>query len=415
MLAQHRLGPGRIHHCMRWLGVARRAFDMMCERATYRHAHGSLLAEKQTVQNWIADSAAEMQAARLMTLHAAWVMDTAGRAGRPHRHRADQVLRRQGAARRGRPGAAGARLARLLDRPAARADVPLRPRRAHLRRPRRGPPPVASPATCWPATQPPADGVPSEHLPTRRELARERFARAARERSPPTTDGRRRRLRARWRQMAARRQAAPGALRPGCVLRALPLPRRASSTRDGPRHARATRSTSEVHFVERFELPVAGPLERGRSARGSTACSRCCTGSRASATSRRPPRRRSAARRRAAAGRRGAAEALYSEGLGEFAYTNGLPALPRPRFSTGRLAAPGAAGGQRPGGLDAGARAGRRRQGLGGRAGDRPPLRAWRWRCSRSATRRRSPARSPPPGCRTCSARAHARPGLLGS
>ena len=63
---------------MRWLGVARRAFDMMCERATYRHAHGSLLAEKQTVQNWIADSTAEMQAARLMTLHAAWVMDTQG-------------------------------------------------------------------------------------------------------------------------------------------------------------------------------------------------------------------------------------------------------------------------------------------------------------------------------------------------
>src|SRR5207247_7219076 len=75
-IAQHRLGPGRIHHCMRWLGVARRAFDMLCERATYRYAHGSLLAEKQTVQNWIADSAAEMQAARLMTLHAAWVMDT---------------------------------------------------------------------------------------------------------------------------------------------------------------------------------------------------------------------------------------------------------------------------------------------------------------------------------------------------
>src|SRR5947209_17537807 len=78
VLAQQRLGPGRIHHCMRWLGVARRAFDMMCERATYRHAHGSLLADKQTVQNWIADSAAEMQAARLMTLHAAWLMDSEG-------------------------------------------------------------------------------------------------------------------------------------------------------------------------------------------------------------------------------------------------------------------------------------------------------------------------------------------------
>ena len=64
---------------MRWLGVARRAFDMLCERATYREAHGSVLGEKQTVQNWIADSAAQMQAARLMTLHAAWMMDTAGR------------------------------------------------------------------------------------------------------------------------------------------------------------------------------------------------------------------------------------------------------------------------------------------------------------------------------------------------
>lgn len=77
-IAQQRLGPGRIHHCMRWLGVCRRAFDMLCERALTRYAHGSLLAEKQTVQNWIADSAAQMHAARLMTLHAAWVMDTAG-------------------------------------------------------------------------------------------------------------------------------------------------------------------------------------------------------------------------------------------------------------------------------------------------------------------------------------------------
>ena len=77
-LAQTRLVPGRIHHCMRWLGVARRAFDMLCERATYRYAHGSVLGDKQTVQNWIADSAAQMQAARLMTLHAAWKIDTQG-------------------------------------------------------------------------------------------------------------------------------------------------------------------------------------------------------------------------------------------------------------------------------------------------------------------------------------------------
>jgi acyl-CoA dehydrogenase len=78
LIAQQRLYPGRIHHCMRWLGVARRAFDMLCERSLSREAHGSVLAEKQSVQNWIADSAAEMQAARLMTLRAAWVMDTQG-------------------------------------------------------------------------------------------------------------------------------------------------------------------------------------------------------------------------------------------------------------------------------------------------------------------------------------------------
>jgi acyl-CoA dehydrogenase len=79
-LAQQRLGPGRIHHCMRWLGQSRRAFDMLCERAVSRYTHGSYLAEKQTVQNWVADSLAEMTAARLLTLHAAWKMDREGAA-----------------------------------------------------------------------------------------------------------------------------------------------------------------------------------------------------------------------------------------------------------------------------------------------------------------------------------------------
>jgi acyl-CoA dehydrogenase len=77
-IAQARLGPGRIHHSMRWLGQSKRAFDIMCERALQRDVSGGTLATKQTVQNWIADSAAEMQAARLMTLHAAWVMDRSG-------------------------------------------------------------------------------------------------------------------------------------------------------------------------------------------------------------------------------------------------------------------------------------------------------------------------------------------------
>lgn len=80
LLAQKRLGPGRIHHCMRWLGQSRRAYDMLCERAVSRYTHGSVLAEKQLVQDWIASSAAEMSAARLMTIHAAWKMDQGGTA-----------------------------------------------------------------------------------------------------------------------------------------------------------------------------------------------------------------------------------------------------------------------------------------------------------------------------------------------
>lgn len=80
-LAQARLGPGRIHHAMRWLGVSRRAFDMMCERAVSKSVHGSTLAEKQTIQNWVADSAAEMEAARMMTLHTAWKVDQVGAKG----------------------------------------------------------------------------------------------------------------------------------------------------------------------------------------------------------------------------------------------------------------------------------------------------------------------------------------------
>jgi alkylation response protein AidB-like acyl-CoA dehydrogenase len=63
---------------MRWLGQMQRAFDLMCSYSLERKTFGEALAEKQTIQNWIADSAAQMQAARLMTLHAAWKMDTEG-------------------------------------------------------------------------------------------------------------------------------------------------------------------------------------------------------------------------------------------------------------------------------------------------------------------------------------------------
>ncbi len=74
-IAQRRLGPGRIHHVMRWLGQMQRAFELMCSYALEREAFGGPLAEKQTVQTWVADSAAEIQACRLLTMDAARKID----------------------------------------------------------------------------------------------------------------------------------------------------------------------------------------------------------------------------------------------------------------------------------------------------------------------------------------------------
>ncbi|MCU0849311.1 MAG: acyl-CoA dehydrogenase family protein [Spirochaetes bacterium] len=80
IIAQERLGPGRIHHCMRWIGICNRAFDLLCSRSLARpiSPDGKTLSTKQIVQAWIAESAAEIQAARLMTLHAAWRIDNLG-------------------------------------------------------------------------------------------------------------------------------------------------------------------------------------------------------------------------------------------------------------------------------------------------------------------------------------------------
>ncbi len=75
-IAQIRLGPGRIFHCMRWLGQAQRAFDLLCERANSRVAFGKTLGEHQQIQKFIFDSAAEIQASRLLTLHAAQKIDS---------------------------------------------------------------------------------------------------------------------------------------------------------------------------------------------------------------------------------------------------------------------------------------------------------------------------------------------------
>jgi acyl-CoA dehydrogenase len=175
LIAQQRLGPGRIHHCMRWLGVSRRAFDMLCERALSREAHGGPLADKGVVQGWIADSAAEMQAARLLTLHAAWVMDTQGASAA----RTEISLIKFYGARV---------LHDVIDRALQvhgalgySTDLPLEAMYRYARAARfyDGPDEVHRQAVArriLRGYEPPADGVPSEHLPSRREAARERFA-----------------------------------------------------------------------------------------------------------------------------------------------------------------------------------------------------------------------------------------------
>jgi alkylation response protein AidB-like acyl-CoA dehydrogenase len=80
LIAQQRLGPGRIFHCMRWLGQAQRAFDLMCERANSRVAFGSALADKQLVQKMVFDTYEEIQSCRLLTLQAADKIDQGDRA-----------------------------------------------------------------------------------------------------------------------------------------------------------------------------------------------------------------------------------------------------------------------------------------------------------------------------------------------
>jgi alkylation response protein AidB-like acyl-CoA dehydrogenase len=78
-MAQERLGPGRIHHCMRWIGICERSFDIMCRYAAERELSPGLpLGTRQMVQQWIAESRAEINAARLMTLHAAWMIEQVG-------------------------------------------------------------------------------------------------------------------------------------------------------------------------------------------------------------------------------------------------------------------------------------------------------------------------------------------------
>jgi acyl-CoA dehydrogenase len=77
-IAQSRLGPGRIHHCMRSIGAAERALDMMCERALERVTFGQPIADRANIQDWIAEARIELEMIRLLTMKTAWLMDTVG-------------------------------------------------------------------------------------------------------------------------------------------------------------------------------------------------------------------------------------------------------------------------------------------------------------------------------------------------
>lgn len=81
MISQARLGPGRIHHCMRTIGAAERALELMCQRVLERETFGRRVAERSNVQDWIAEARIELEMIRLLTLKTAWLMDTVGNKG----------------------------------------------------------------------------------------------------------------------------------------------------------------------------------------------------------------------------------------------------------------------------------------------------------------------------------------------
>ena len=175
LISQQRLYPGRIHHCMRWLGQAQRAFDMLCERSLVRYSHGSLLSKHETIQNWIADSAAQIQAARLMTLHAAWKMDNEGVAAA---RKEISLIKFYGASV----------LHDVVDRALQihgslgySTDLPIEAMYRYARAARfyDGPDEVHRASVARQILrgyEAPEDGVPSEHIPTRREAAKLKFA-----------------------------------------------------------------------------------------------------------------------------------------------------------------------------------------------------------------------------------------------
>jgi acyl-CoA dehydrogenase len=175
LLAQKRLGGGRIHHAMRCIGQARRAFEMMCERAVSRQTKGKPLGNMQMVQDMIAESYTELEAARLMVLQAAWTMDQRGEHGSKSRTEISMIKY-----------FAPKVMLQIIDRAIQihgalgyTTDMPLESmyRMGRALRLADGADEIHKQAMARQILKDvePVDDFPSEHRPTRRALARERF------------------------------------------------------------------------------------------------------------------------------------------------------------------------------------------------------------------------------------------------
>ena len=162
MIAQARLGPGRIHHCMRAIGAAERALELLCDRADSRKTFGKPVSQNANIRDWIAESRIELEMARLLVLKTAWLMDTVGNQRARIEIAAIKVAVPEHRAEGRRPRDPGPRRRRRVRRLPAGVHVRGTAHAAARRRPGRGPQAVRRP----PGAPPPARAAGYSVTPT---------------------------------------------------------------------------------------------------------------------------------------------------------------------------------------------------------------------------------------------------------